>query len=243
MQRQQAAWLREYGLRGKQRIESSYTGQPERCIAWFRRQLPPAGPGSRLLDVGCGRGRNSLSFLRAGWRVVGLDIAPQALREFRARAGTRKGRLAVKVRSLAEPLPFPDGYFDAILEITAADNLIDLRRRNRFWRECARVLKPAGRLLSYHFTPQDGYYGPLLRVSPGRNRGYLFDPRAGMHFRYYTARDIVAASARKLRLRRTKHYHYPGPMFGKIYVRDLVAAVLTLNGADRARASSAPQGD
>lgn len=242
MQRQQAAWIREYGRGGKQRIESSYTSRPEQCLAWFRGQLPALGTGARLLDLGCGRGRNSLPFLRSGWKVTGMDVAPGALREFRQQAGNRKSHLQVKVGSMDAPLPFPDRHFDAILEITAADNLINVRFRNRFWRECARVLKPSGRLLSYYFTPQDGYYGPLLRNSPGRNRGYLFDRRAGMRFRYYTAQDIETASARKLKLLRSKHYRYPGPMFGKSFQRDLVAAVFSLTPPDRARRDSARKG-
>src|SRR2546422_214241 len=46
--------------------------------------------GGRLLDIGCGAGREALGFARAGFRVVGIDIAPAmiaAARENAARAG------------------------------------------------------------------------------------------------------------------------------------------------------------
>jgi SAM-dependent methyltransferase len=40
--------------------------------------LPP--PPARLLDLGCGTGWTSLFFARAGYRVVGVDLAPEMIR-------------------------------------------------------------------------------------------------------------------------------------------------------------------
>lgn len=227
MDRQIAAWRREYLRPGRERIESSYSARPERCVAWFRRFLlrHKLRLGT-LLDLGCGRGRNSLPFLRAGWRVTGVDPVPEALEDFKASAVRWRGRLDLRLGTFARPLAFaPDGAFDAVMEITAADNLRDRRRQRRLWRECARVLKPGGWLLSYHFTRRDGYYGPRLRRSPLRRQGVLYDRRAGMWFRFYSAADILEAAGGRLELAARRPYRYPGPMFGRRLVRDLNAAV------------------
>src|SRR5947209_908993 len=50
--------------------------------------LPP--PPARLLDLGCGTGWTSVFFARAGYDVVGVDIAPDMIahaEENRDRAG------------------------------------------------------------------------------------------------------------------------------------------------------------
>src|SRR2546430_16388417 len=39
--------------------------------------LPP--PPARLLDLGCGTGWTSVFFARAGYEVVGLDLAPDMI--------------------------------------------------------------------------------------------------------------------------------------------------------------------
>lgn len=120
---------------------------------------------------------------------------------------------------------FADAAFDLVMEITAADNLIGQRARQRLWREMTRVIKPGGYLFSYHFNPADGYYGPRLQASPQAARGLLFDPQARMYFRFYQAADILAAAGKILKVVRLQTYHYPGPMFGRTYERNLTAAL------------------
>ncbi len=228
---QHRAWIREYARRGPKRIESSRTWRPEKCVAEFKARLRRAGlHRGRLLDLGCGRGRNSLPFLRSGWTVCGLDVAPAALKDFRRAGRGLPGRLELLRHDLAEPLPFLDSHFDAVQEITAADNLTRGTRRRRFWSEIARVLKPGGYFLTYHFLPQDGYYGPLLRKTRDPGRGRLYDPEAHMWFQFYSMEEIRGAAGNRLRLQSLKEYRYPGPMFGSTYRRVLQAAVWRRSG-------------
>lgn len=70
-------------------------------------------PGRRLLDIGCGAGREAIAFARAGLEVAGIDIAPAMIAEARARA--RAAGLAIEF-ALGEPLTWPaaGAPFDAI---------------------------------------------------------------------------------------------------------------------------------
>jgi 2-polyprenyl-3-methyl-5-hydroxy-6-metoxy-1,4-benzoquinol methylase len=61
-------------------------------------------PGRRLLDVGCGAGREAIGFARAGVEVVGIDIAPAMVT--RARETARKAGLAIEFE-VGEPLTWP----------------------------------------------------------------------------------------------------------------------------------------
>jgi len=49
------------------------------------RHLPPAKPGDRLLDVGCGNGQFLDFARRAGWAVTGVDLDEKAVEAARSR--------------------------------------------------------------------------------------------------------------------------------------------------------------
>jgi ubiquinone/menaquinone biosynthesis C-methylase UbiE len=70
-------------------------------------------PGQRLLDVGCGAGREAIGFARAGLAVVGIDVAPAMVEVARARA--REAGLAIEL-AVGDPLTWPasGARFDAV---------------------------------------------------------------------------------------------------------------------------------
>jgi SAM-dependent methyltransferase len=106
----------------------------------------PAPAATRILDAGCGSGRNMVELARRG-TVTGVELAPASLQLARARAvGT------VLPGSLAEPLPFADGAFDLAV---ALDVLEHVRDDEAALGELARVLAPGGRLLVT--VPQYGW--------------------------------------------------------------------------------------
>jgi SAM-dependent methyltransferase len=88
------------------------------------------GPGTRVLDVGCGAGGASVRAARRGAHVNGLDAAEALVAIARQRlpdGDFRTGDL--------EALPYPDGTFDAILVADVlpymADPLAALRELRR----------------------------------------------------------------------------------------------------------------
>lgn len=105
----------------------------------FEASLPT---GSRVLDVGCGGGRN-LAYLRGnGHHVVGLDASAGLLRMAAARGGT-----AGILRGDAVSLPFRDASFDGVHCVATIHHLPSEEERRQGLREAARVLRPAGLLL------------------------------------------------------------------------------------------------
>src|SRR5262249_8553953 len=94
--------------------------------------------GQRILDAGCGPGGNG-AWLRSHGRVVGVDVAHEALEFVR----TRRPETA-PVRASAERLPFEDGAFDVAVGITL---LYTVRDDVAALGELARVLRRGGALL------------------------------------------------------------------------------------------------
>jgi len=102
----------------------------------WRKQLV-AGARGRVLDVGCGTGRN-LPLYAAGTEVVGCDLRVELLLAARRRVPDRPLVLAS-----AEALPFADRSFDTVVSGLVFCSVGEPRRGLA---ELRRVLAPAGRL-------------------------------------------------------------------------------------------------
>lgn len=102
--------------------------------------LPP--PGSRLLEVGFGSGRLHLE-LAAQYDLAGLDLAPGMAR-LAARRLAARGHRSLLCVGRADALPWPGGYFDAVLSTFAFSAFPDARRALD---EMVRVLRPGGRVI------------------------------------------------------------------------------------------------
>ena len=68
-----------------------------------------AKPGSTLLDLGCGPGRDTLFYGEQGYRVVGADLSQGMLEE-----ALRRVPGGNFVRADMRHLPFPDGAFQGV---------------------------------------------------------------------------------------------------------------------------------
>jgi SAM-dependent methyltransferase len=102
---------------------------------------------SRLLDLGCGPcGPLTFILQSVGCRGTGTELSAAALDVGRRRAETIRvdHLLTLRQVDLNQPLPFPEGSFDAAMSL---DVVLHLRDRATFFREVARVLKPAARFL------------------------------------------------------------------------------------------------
>jgi SAM-dependent methyltransferase len=75
------------------------------------------GRGMRILDAGCGAGRNLVYFLREGYEVFGADCDARAVESTRRLAASLAPRLPVdnfRVEAIEE-MSFPEGFADVVL--------------------------------------------------------------------------------------------------------------------------------
>jgi ubiquinone/menaquinone biosynthesis C-methylase UbiE len=104
----------------------------------FLRGLPP---GSSVLDVGCGNGRNLVAAESAGHGCVGFDLSRAMLRTARGKGAWQL------VQADARAPPFADGSFDAVLAIAVVHHVETEDGRVAAMREIGRMLKPGGAAL------------------------------------------------------------------------------------------------
>ncbi|MEW6243930.1 MAG: class I SAM-dependent methyltransferase [Bacillota bacterium] len=96
----------------------------------------------RFLDLGCGRGRHSIQFARAGFYVSALDLSHVAVSGLDKWAKEEGLYISAVVGDMAD-LPFPDGAFDCLMAYHVMSHT-DSRGIIRILSEMGRVLKDGG---------------------------------------------------------------------------------------------------
>jgi len=123
-------------------------------------------PGDTVLDVGCGGGIDSfLAARRTGpsGKVYALDFLPEMLE--RTAAGADRAGLAnvEPMESEMEAIDLPDASVDVIV----SNGVINLSpRKARVMAECARVLRPGGRLCVSDLTVDQDELPPEIATQP-----------------------------------------------------------------------------
>jgi ubiquinone/menaquinone biosynthesis C-methylase UbiE len=133
----------------------------------FRIILGRLGPANDILDYGCGDGWYAARFVRAGFRVSGVDKSERAI-GFASRI-IPEGRFTTTDGTV---IPFPDSSFDAVTCIQVLEHLTEEEIAAALG-EFQRVLRPGGRL--------------IVSV-PSVNR-----PMSKAHLRHYAAASLKAA--------------------------------------------------
>ena len=94
-------------------------------------------PGMRILDAGCGYGRNLVYFLKEGYEVFGVDQDPQAIESLPS------GNFRVEN---IEKMSFPDAFADIVIGNAVLHYARDDAQFRTMLDAMWRVLKPGGLL-------------------------------------------------------------------------------------------------
>ncbi len=139
-------------------------------------------PGMRILDAGCGSGRNLVYFLREGYEVYAADADAEAVESVRALARVLAPNIpAANFR--AEPLErmtFEDGLADVVIANAVLHFAADDAQFEAMLRGAWRVLKPGGLFFS-RLASTIGMENEVVRIrgrrfqSPDAAERYLVD--------------------------------------------------------------------
>ncbi len=103
-------------------------------------------PGMRILDAGCGSGRNLIYLLREGYEVYGVDSDPQAVDTVRRFARMFAPTLPLsnfRVEAV-EQMSFEDAFADVVISNTVLHFATDDAHFESMLQGSWRVLKPGG---------------------------------------------------------------------------------------------------
>jgi SAM-dependent methyltransferase len=155
-----------------------------------------------LLDWGAGWGQTSLLLRAHGVRVVAYDVEDKG-----AATGLLREADVPYVVTPGPGLPFPDDAFDAVLNCGVLEHVDDERAALA---ELRRVLRPGGRLFTYHLPNRHAYTEWL-----GRRLGRFH------HERTYTRREAVHLFEREgFRVEACRAFHVlPRNVWGRVAAR------------------------
>jgi SAM-dependent methyltransferase len=94
-------------------------------------------PGARVLDAGCGSGRNMVDLEHLG-TITGVEIADASVERARARG------VGEVIQCSVTSLPFADDYFDLVVCLDVIEHIAD---EHGALTELHRVVRPGGGLL------------------------------------------------------------------------------------------------
>ena len=135
----------------------------------FARRMELAG-GERVLDLGCGAGNwgRVLVRLARGLRLVHLDLSPAMLLTARRRIPSRPEQRHLFAAADGCRLPLAPGTVDRVV----CGNVLGLQSESApLLAECARVLRPRGRVVIVDFfedTPLQRAASRTLKLAVGR---------------------------------------------------------------------------
>lgn len=86
-------------------------GEPTKEFVQFFEEYP--GTNARILDVGCGQGRDALFLARRGHRVLGVDASPTGVSDMIAESKTEGLDIQGEVADIRNYRP--EGEFDIVL--------------------------------------------------------------------------------------------------------------------------------
>lgn len=156
-------------------------GYAPNFLRWMDAELTPS-PGTarrhRGLEAGCGDASFTAAFARYFDETQAIDISAAQI----AVNQRQHPFVAFRAHDLAQPLPYPDGYFDAVWCSEVLEHLFDPLFALKEFR---RVLAPGGKLLVT--VPYHGRFKNLLIAL--FKWDHHFDPEYP-HLRFFTERSL-----------------------------------------------------
>jgi SAM-dependent methyltransferase len=141
-------------------------------------------PGMRVVDAGCGHGRNLVYLLRNGYEVFGVDAESDAVEYVQAMARQLAPKLPAANFQVAaiEEMPFGEAFADVVLCNSVLHFAEDDAHFDRMVREMWRVLRPGGLLfcrlgstIGMEFEPVGGAGSARRFHMPDGQDWYLVD--------------------------------------------------------------------
>lgn len=182
-------WNKEYGAESKLLTKSLEPQVFIRRLFKFLKKRGVAFSATRILDLGCGNGRNLIFFSKHGSSGVGIDISDKAIAM--AKKNSLNTELDFQVGNIGETLVFQDDSFDLALDITAS-NALNEAERLVYLSEVRRVLKPDG----YFFVRAlclegDKNAKKLIENFPGPEAGTYIMPGVGLVERVFSRENFL----------------------------------------------------
>ena len=135
--------------------EKLYSKRDEKdaaSLADLIEEVIPVSAYRNVLDLGCGRGRHSITLAQRGYQVTGIDLSNKAIEKAKRIAGQKNlNNVKFFVRDMRDPLP---KQFDAIVNLfTTFGYFLEDEENRRVLRNTGKMLNQGGILFLDYLNP------------------------------------------------------------------------------------------
>ncbi len=178
MRKQQQIWQNEHA--NPEALPSLTKTKPADAAIYFvnylrDHQQPLNG---KAIDIGCGKGRNSVFLAKQGFDVCALDYIKEALDK--AKVLAEENNILEKIKfyqsAFDEQWPFEDNFFDVALDSFSSIDIETENGRNIYKREMFRTLKPGGFAFVGVVSAEDEQEKEMILKSPGPEKNSAIWP-------------------------------------------------------------------
>lgn len=137
----------------------------------------------RVLEIGCGQGRDCLFFASKGMEVTALDYSQTAINNLLEKS-QKNMHINARIHDMKKPLPFDDGMFDTVYSHMLFSMRLTTNELRFVFQEVKRVLRKDG----FHFfsvrNHDDKFYGKGIKID---DETYDIN---GFQIRFFTTQEI-----------------------------------------------------
>lgn len=170
------------------------------------------------LEMGCGKGRNSIWLAQQGCSMTAFDFSDAAITEAKNRAGKVSKQIEFLLHDATVRWPFPDRSFDFGVDCFASSDIETSEGRVFARDEFARVLKPGSYLFVYALGASSVFQGKMIHESPGPENNSFLHP-SGKFEKAYDEQELLDFYS-GFHLREKKITHGETEFYGKMYATE-----------------------
>lgn len=126
----------------------------------------------KIVDIGCGKGRNAIYLAEQGFEVYGMDYIKLALNYTQESA--KKNNVADKVHlslvDIGQKWPFKNNFFDIAIDCFSSIDIETKQGREIYKKEMLRTLKFGGYSLVMVVSVNDEIEGEFIRKHPCKEK-------------------------------------------------------------------------
>jgi len=208
------------------------TGSPEpqmdltRFLRFLKKKEGVVVKNMRMLDLGCGTGRNTNFLQEIGNDCTGTEISDNALNIAKERAKKKNLKTEFLKHDMGKKFPFKSEEFVLLLDVTSSNSLNEKERQN-YLEESFRVLKKNG----YFFVKalcKDGDKNAhkLLKLHPGPEKDTYIMKDFGLVERVFSKDDFMKTYAAYFKILNLKKKTSYSLFNGQSYKRNFWLAYL-----------------
>lgn len=192
MKTQKAIWQREHEENSG--LPSMHSEEPSSAVTYFADQFEKLGlrKGAKIIDIGCGKGRNIIYLAKLGFEMYAMDYIETAANHVKKIAEKNNlEKVHVQVAEINNTWPFADNFLDVAVDCFSSIDIETLQGREKCKNEMLRTLKSGGYAFVAVVSASDEFESKYIALSPGPEKNSVLWPITGKFQKDYDEAELM----------------------------------------------------